>query len=250
MELEIYQQFAEMEEEHWWFRARRRIFFHLLDRELPQGANLQVLDVGCGVGALLKRLARYGQARGLEPRLDISSLARERTRLPLVCASAYSIPFADASQDLVCLFDALEHMSEEARALREIHRVVKPGGLAFFSVPAYQFLWTNNDDVTHHRRRYTRRRLVLALRGAGFVLVKSTYFNSLLFPAILPALMLQKLKERLIGVSDPNETNLTVRIPAPLAEILFRVMNSERHLISRVSFPLGHSLIAIVRKPV
>jgi SAM-dependent methyltransferase len=249
MEPDAYRQFADFEEEHWWFRARRRIFFHLLDRILPRDRTLEVLDVGCGAGGLLRRLERYGNARGLEPYREISVIARERTGLPLICASAYEIPLCDDSQDLVCLFDTLEHIPDESRALQEIHRIVKPGGIAFFSVPAYQFLWSNNDQVAHHCRRYTRARLRRSLLSAGFAPTRLSYFNTLLFPAILPAILLQKLKERTIGVSDPNETNLTVPVPGALAELLFRIMASERFLLSHMNFPVGHSLIAIVRKP-
>ncbi|GAG13352.1 unnamed protein product, partial [marine sediment metagenome] len=168
MEPDAYRQFADFEEKHWWFRARRRIFFHLLDEMLPRDRALDVLDVGCGAGGLLRRLERYGRARGLEPYREISIIAGERTGLPLMCASAYDIPLRDDSQDLVCLFDTLEHIPDEARALREIHRIVKPGGVAFFSVPAYQFLWSNNDQVAHHCRRYTRGRLSRSLCSAGF----------------------------------------------------------------------------------
>lgn len=243
-----YRQFADLEEAHWWFRGRRRIFFHLLDRWVPRDRTLEVLDVGCGAGGLLTELARYGVARGLEPHDEIAKLARERTGLPVVCASAYDIPLPDASQDLVCLFDAIEHIPDEARALREVQRVLRPGALAFFSVPAYQFLWANNDEVAHHCRRYTRRRLTAALRGAGLEPIRHSYFNALLFPAILPAVLFQKAKERLVGVSDPDETNLTVPVPAPLANLLFRIMSSERHFLARASFPVGHSLIALARK--
>ncbi len=249
MELDAYRQFAELEENHWWFRARRRIFFHLLERMVPRRDDARVLDLGCGAGGMLAPLARFGRVHGLELHRDTAQLARERTAMAIVRANAYALPYAADSHDLVCLFDTIEHVPEEARALREIHRVTKPGGWVFFSVPAYAFLWTNNDRVAHHCRRYTRGRLEAALAEAGFECVRSSYFNALLFPAILPALLIRKAVERFIGLRDPNATNLTVETHPLLAELLFRIMSSERHWLARAGFPAGHSILALVRKP-
>lgn len=253
MDVGAYDQFAELDEDHWWFRARRTIFFHLLERLLPLPGHgrrpLEIVDVGCGAGGLTTRLARFGRARGLEPYREIAALARERTGLPILCGSAYDIPLSDDSQDLACLFDTIEHIPDEKRALAEVFRIVRPGGLAFLSVPAYAFLWTNNDDVAHHQRRYTRGALRRALEGAGFEPLRLTYFNTLLFPAIVPALLLQRARERWIGLRDPEHTNLSVTLPGRLPELLYRIMSFERHLLAHVDLPTGHSLIALARKP-
>ena len=248
MELTAYEQFAALEEEHFWFRGRRSIFFQLLDQELGNAKDLQVLEIGCGAGGLLRRLNRYGRSTGLELNPELSRLCRERSGRPTVCGNAYDLPLPDASQDLVCLFDTLEHIPEEDRALREIYRVLKPGGLVFFSVPAYQFLYSNNDRVAHHFRRYTRGRLKRVVTKAGLTPVKLTYFNSFLFPMILPAVLLGKLKEKVVGLKDPNHTNLSVQMPRPINSTLAWIMSSERHLLRHVSFPTGHSLIGMFRK--
>jgi SAM-dependent methyltransferase len=248
MELTAYRQFAELEEEHFWFRGRRAIFLALLDRCLGGRRGLRILEVGCGAGGLLRRLDRYGKATGLELSLELSALCRERSGRPTICGNAYHLPLPDASQDLVCLFDTLEHIPDEARALAEVQRVLVPGGLVFFSVPAYQFLFANNDRVAHHCRRYTRRRLVKIVRAAGMTPVKVTYFNTLLFPLILPAVLLGKIKEKVIGLRDPDRTNLSHRFPRPINDLLAAVMGSERHILTRLSFPAGHSLIGMFRK--
>jgi SAM-dependent methyltransferase len=248
VELAAYRQFAELEEEHFWFRGRRAIFFTLLDSFLRGRDNLRVLEVGCGAGGLLRRLDRYGSSTGLELSPELSVLSRERSGRPTVCANAYDIPMPDASQDLVCLFDTLEHIPDEARALREVQRVLGPGGLAFFSVPAYQFLYSNNDRIAHHHKRYTRGGLKRAVSAAGLEPVKLTYFNTFLFPLILPAVLLGKLQERLFGLKDPDRTNLSWQPPGPLNRTLAAVMGSERHLLRWLSFPVGHSLIGVFRR--
>jgi len=249
MDSVAYQQFADLEEDHFWFRGRRRIFFDLLDRQVGNGNGLDVLEIGCGTGGFLKRLDRYGRTMGLERALDCAALSQQRSGRPTICGDAYAIPLPDSSLDLVCLFDVLEHLPDERRALAEIARVLRPGGTAFFSVPAYQFLYANNDRVTHHCRRYTWRRLASVLRESGLLPRKVTYFNTFLFPVILPAVLLMKLKERVVGLADEQHTNLTVKIPRLLNRVLFAIMSSERFLLERMNFWVGHSLIAIVEKP-
>ena len=249
MELTAYRQFAELEEDHFWFRGRRAIFFSLLDRYLEGLHDLNVLEVGCGAGGFLGRLSRYGRATGLELSREFSLLSHQRSGRPTVCASAYEIPLRDDSQELICLFDTLEHIPDEARALSEIFRVLRPGGVVFFSVPAYQFLYANNDRIAHHCRRYTARRLKKVLCSSGFVPIKMSYFNTFLFPAILPAVLLGKLKEKWIGLRNPEHTNLTVKVSRAVGEILYRIMSSERYLLRYLNFGVGHSLIAIVRRP-
>lgn len=248
MDPAAYEQFATLEETHFWFRGRRAIFFELLDQHFGTRDDLEVLEIGCGAGGLLRRLTRYGRARGLELSQELCELARERSGVPVVNGNAYALPFADDSLDLICLFDTIEHIPDEDRALAEIQRVLKPGGHVFFSVPAYQFLFSNNDRVAHHFRRYTKRRLTDAVCRNGFQPVKVSYFNLLLFPLILPTVLLQKFKERFIGLKDPERTNLSVQ-PRPLVnEALARIMSSERRILPLVDFPTGHSLIGLYRR--
>jgi len=248
VEEEGYRQFATLEEEHWWFRARRRLFLHLLDGLIPHHTRWRVLDVGCGAGNLLQRLDRYGLAVGLEPSAVLAPLARERTGLPVLRGSGLQLPLADASIDLACLFDTLEHIPKEAQALDEVRRVLRPGGLVFVSVPAYEFLWTNNDRVAHHCRRYTRSHLRRSLEAAKLEPVRLSYFNTFLFPGIVMVLLLQKLRERWIGPPRPDATNLTLAVPRPLAELLYRILAWERFWLARRDFPTGHSLLAVARR--
>lgn len=248
MELAAYRQFSELEEDHFWFRGRRSIFFKLLDLELPAERDLEILEIGCGAGGLLKRLVRYGKPKGLELSQELSILARQRSGCPTICGTAYSLPLPDQSQDLVCLFDTIEHIPDEERALAEIHRVLRPGGLAFFSVPAYQFLYANNDRVAQHCRRYTRRRLQKLVTSTGFKARRLTYFNTFLFPLILPIVLFKKAQEKLLGLRAGERTNLSHKLPGLVNGALSAIMGSERHLLRFVNFPTGHSLIGIFER--
>lgn len=243
MDETAYRQFVELEESHFWFVGRRRIFMHLLDGALNGRADLRVLDVGCGAGGMLAPLARHGHVTGIDTSAELVSFCRERGFSDVAVGSAYELPAPAAAVDLITLFDTIEHVPDDRRVLAECRRALAPGGLLFISVPAYQFLYANNDRVAHHVRRYTARELRRKLLAADFAPVKITYFNTLLFPIILPVVLLKKLRERF---SDPGDTtNLSHGMPPPLNRALAATMGSERHLVARGRLPFGHSIVAI-----
>jgi SAM-dependent methyltransferase len=243
-----YEQFQRLEDQHWWLRGRRSIFFDLIDHLLPDRRPVRSLDVGCGYGGMITELSNYGPAYGLDIFPEALESCRKRGIERVVMSSAYSLPAADESFDVLTFFDCIEHLDDDLRALRESHRVVRPGGHVVVTVPAYNFLYANNDRVVHHKRRYTVGQVRSRLEGAGFRVKKATYVNSFLFPIILPAVLLKKLKERLRPVDDDPTTNLTHPVPKALNETLFRVFSAERYLLRRTSFPVGHSIFALAVK--
>lgn len=256
MDANAYEQFLVLERDHWWFRSRRTLYFDLLRQELRASSApaRDVLDVGCGMGGMLEGLRHLDGASGREPAgLEIEvqgiQVCHERGFHRVYLGDGYHLPHADASLDLVTAFDTIEHIEDDRRALREFARALRPGGLFLATVPAYQFLYANNDRVAHHFRRYTRSDLVRKLREAGFEVRKATYVNTLLFPLILPAVLLIKLKEKLVGRPDDDSTNLSLRLPGFVNRFLEFVFSSERFPLRWISFPVGHSLAVLARKP-
>jgi SAM-dependent methyltransferase len=245
VEATAYQQFAQLEESHFWFIGRRRIFFHLLDRELAGRRGLSILEIGCGAGGMIGPLSRYGQVTGMDISQDLMRFCRSRGLARMVVGSGYDLPIRRGSLDLIAMFDTIEHIPDDVRVLRQCREALKPGGLVFLSVPAYQFLYSNNDRVAHHQRRYTGAEVRRKLAEAGFAPVKVTYFNSFLFPLILPVVLLKKLKERFFPVGDT--TNLSHRFATPVNRVFTEIMASERLLLSEIEFPFGHSIIGIGR---
>jgi 2-polyprenyl-3-methyl-5-hydroxy-6-metoxy-1,4-benzoquinol methylase len=240
-------QFVELERTHFWFVGRRRIFFELLDRELAGRRDAAVLDLGCGAGGMLEPLARYGEVMGIDTSEELVRFCHSRGFERVQLGNAYELPADSGSVDVITMFDTIEHIADDRRALRECRRALAPGGLLFISTPAYQFLYANNDRIAHHERRYTRRELAGKLREAGLEPTQVTYFNTLLFPLILPAVLAKKVQERFV---DPRDTtNLSHPISPSLNRALAAVMGSERHLLRRWSMPFGHSLIALARAP-
>lgn len=245
MEETANRQFVELEQTHFWFVGRRAIFFHLLDRELAGRSDLRVLDVGCGAGGMLEPLSRYGEVWGIDTSQELVDFCHERGFPKTRLGSAYELPVQDGTVDLLTMFDTIEHVPQDIRALRECRRALAPDGRLFISTPAYQFLYANNDRVAHHERRYTATQLRLALTEAGLEPVRITYFNTLLFPAILPAVLAGKLHERFVDPGD--RTNLSRQLPPAVNRALAATMSSERRLLERIDFPFGHSLIALAR---
>lgn len=244
MDAAAYRQFVELEERHFWFVGRRRIFLALLDQALGPARDRRILDVGCGAGGMLGPLARYGTVRGIDTSEEMVAFCRDRGFEDAGVGSATD-PLGDG-YDLITLFDTIEHVPEDDLVLQRCREALAPGGLVCVSVPAYQFLYANNDRVVHHQRRYTARRLRRQLRAAGLEPVRVTYFNALLFPAILPIVLVKKVLER---VRDPGETtNLSAVVPGPLNRVLAAIMSSERHLVTRAELPFGHSIVALARR--
>lgn len=233
----------------------QRIYFDHVKQSL--NGSSRWLDLGCGrriVPQWMKGQAeleaelksRAAMLVGVDP--DLAALGDNRSCPARVKADGIRLPFADGSFDLVVLLDTMEHIPDDHRALQEVRRVLRPGGIVFVSVPAYQFLWSQNDDIAHHCRRYTRRRLDAVLRAAGLQVERLSYFNTLLFPLILPAVLFQKLMARL-GRLPKDYNNASVPIARPLNRLFTWIMSSERFLLRWLSLPFGHSALGLARRP-
>jgi SAM-dependent methyltransferase len=188
MQTEDYQYLYQLEERFWWFAGMREVTAALLDSWLPAGDRV-ILDAGCGTGGNLEWLARYagsGAVAGIDFVETALRFCRARGARRLVQASATDLPFADRCFDLVTSFDVLVQIPGEGadeQAMREMRRVLKPGGLAFVRCAAYEWMKSGHDRALGTQRRYRLDELSDKLRRAGFNVVRETYANSLLFPA-------------------------------------------------------------------
>ena len=156
------------EDMHWWFASRTRAILAYLDSYVGAGQNLRVLDVGCGAGNMAHHLDHYGHVIGVDPYPKPLEVARRRG-LEVRQASATEMPFPDCSFDLVALLDTVEHIADEAAVFDECRRVLRPGGKLLVTVPALMWLWSNNDVINAHHRRYSRAELNQKLAEHGFV---------------------------------------------------------------------------------
>jgi SAM-dependent methyltransferase len=148
----------------------------------------------------------------------------------------------DGALDLVLAADLLEHLDDDRAALAEIHRALKPGGVALLLVPAFGWLWGLQDDVSEHRRRYTAPVLQARVAGAGFAIERATYFNTFLLPPIFLARTLMRRAH--IEVESEN-----VLTPGWSSAILERIFGLELPLLRRLDLPVGVSFLCLARRP-
>jgi SAM-dependent methyltransferase len=172
---------ALLEERHWWYRGRRRIVLDAIER-LPLPADARLLDAGCGSGALLAQLQRFGAVSGVDVNPVAVACARERGVGAVETASVERLPFADDEFDLLVCLDVLEHVADDGRALAELRRVSSPGGFLIATVPAYPALWSPHDVAAGHRRRYRAGELRARAESEGWRPVSQTGFNVFLLP--------------------------------------------------------------------
>ena len=233
----------EAEDHYWWFVSRRELVLDLVGR-FVQTPNPLILDIGCGTGATASALEQVGQVIGV----DFSPLALEACRRrgldKLIHAKAAALPISSGLIDLIVATDVLEHLEDDLAALAEFHRMLRPGGVAVITVPAYQFLWSEHDDALMHKRRYTARRLAERTAQAGFHDLKLGYALSLLFPLALGRLLRR-------GPKGTDEPQAQVKpVPAWLNDALIRFQRLETALFRHVTLPWGLSVVAVVQKRV
>jgi SAM-dependent methyltransferase len=230
------------EDRHWWYRGRRSVLERVIaDLRLP--ARAQILDAGCGSGRNMVELARHGSVTGVELSHTSVCLARARAAGEVVEGSVLAMPFDADSFDLAVCLDVIEHLEDDLGALRELRRVVAPGGSLLVTVPAYQWLWSGHDEINHHHRRYTRSSLQRIAEEAGWEQVRTTYFNSLL----LPVAILLRVLDRLSRKTTESSLDLWVP-PEPMNWLLERPLALEAALIGRGGrIPAGLSLLAVFR---
>jgi len=246
-----FRQIQDLERDHWWFRGRRRVYTSILEAHLGHARPLRVLDVGCGAGGFIESLATLAdEVHAVDVEPAILGRASERSLTSCTRGAAEALPYRDGSFDVVCLFDVIEHVDDDRAALREAFRVVRPGGLVVASVPAYPWLYANNDRVAGHRRRYTRGSLRLLAARSRLRIERLTHTNVVLLPLIAPAVLALRALESLhLFGSGSQHTNLSLPLPRFAHRVLEHAFTAELALSSRFDLPFGHSIVMIARRP-
>ena len=231
-----------VEQSHWWHIGRRRILADFVSR-ICRGVTdrkPRILDVGCGTGANLLMLSQYGEAEGVDISEDALAFCRERGLDKVKLGAGEELPYEDATFDLVTAFDVVEHMDDDLAGLKEMRRVLRPGGHALIFVPTFMFLWGLQDDVSNHRRRYRLPELRRVLEQAGFEIERSSYANITFF---MPILLIRKLM-RITGIKAATENNINV--PA-LNGLLGWMLGAERAVLRYINLPFGVSGLCVAR---
>ena len=227
-------------EVHPWYGGRLAVLTAELDRlRVPMDAA--ILDAGCGTGGVLIELARRGAAAGVDASPESAAVAAERVPdADVRVADAAALPFDRGSFDLVCCLDVIEHVDDDRAVLRELRRVARHHGRMLLTVPALPSLWSGHDVAAGHRRRYRRGTLLAAARDAGWVVERTTHFNTLLLPAAAVMRLTDRRPARARSHLD--------RGPGRLQPAVGTAMRFEaRALRAGLRLPLGLSLLATFR---
>ena len=233
-----------VEQSHWWHTGRRKILAGFVEEICRQVTDRRprILDVGCGTGANLIMLSKYGDAEGVDVSEDALAFCRERGLDKVKLGAGEALPYEEGTFDLVTAFDVVEHMDDDLAGLSEMQRVLRPGGRVLLFVPTFMFLWGLQDDVSHHRRRYRLPQLRRVLEKAGFEIERATYANITFF---LPILLVRKLM-RLTGIKAETENSINV---SALNGVLGSVLGAESTVLRYLNLPFGVSGLCVAKKP-
>jgi len=242
MENEIFKKMASIESNHWWFVARRKIIFSIINNlDLPR--NIRILDVGCGNGDNLSLLSYFGDLVAFEKNEEALRRAKSKKIGQIYKAELpHNLPSnIKTNFDLIVLLDVLEHIDDDSQSLTTVRDLMNDKALILITVPAYQWLWSDHDVLHDHKRRYSKSTLKEKLYLSGFRLKYISYFNTLLFPFALAERIKQKILPKL------NEEIL--KMPnSKINFLLEKIFSYEVNFINKISYPFGLSLFAIAEK--
>ena len=240
---------ARAESRHFWFRGFRAFVLPLVAEALSTTQDHRILDCGCGTGANVALLSRYGPTFGFDLSPTGIRLGREAGRTRLVRGSVTAAPFPSASFDLVTSFDVLYSLDEadEHAAVAEMFRLVRAGGFALINVAAMEMLRGDHSVLSQERRRYSRASLRALLVGAGFTIVRLTYTNAALFVPLAALRTVQRLRG--LAVEEKSQREISVP-PAPVNALLTAAVLLESVWLRYANSPFGSSLLCLARKPV
>lgn len=241
MEAHEYQAMEAIENQHAWFLAKFR-FLEFALQKIGLSKDKIILDVGCGTGAIIKKLVDAGyKARGVDNSEEALKYCRQKG-LEVIQGGADQLPFADNYFDAAISSDMLEHLKDDRKAIAEIGRVIKPGGYFIATVPAHQFLWSYHDVFLHHQRRYGKKDF-LALFDQNFEIVFCSWLHASI---LLPTIILRLIKKWLKQEQRQSEVKPVNPI---LNNVLKMVYLLELWFFKTFSYlPFGLSLMVVSRK--
>jgi ubiquinone/menaquinone biosynthesis C-methylase UbiE len=239
----LYALLAHAERDYFWFQARKRLIMWALNRYFPHAQSL--LEIGCGSGDVLETIAAARpQMRvvGSEPLVEGLARAREHVgqSIMLLQMDARRLPYVEEF-DVIGAFDVIEHIVEDEVVLAEMHRACHRGGGIILTVPQHRWLWSGTDEIAHHVRRYQAGDLRLKVEAAGFSLVCSTSFMTLLLPMLLAARFSPRKQAQNLGAE--------LAIPRWLNRLLAATAALDHTLIKAgLDLPCGGSRLLVARK--
>jgi len=240
MQPETYQIMRQVEDEHWWFVARRKIIRTLL-QQLNLRERSNILEVGCGTGGNIEMLESFGALTCIEYDENAAGIARERERAQVLFGELpFGLPPLPHQFDVVTALDVIEHIDDDRSSIQTLASLLNVTGHLVVTVPAFNFLWSQHDVENFHKRRYRKRDLINLCDQCGLKIDYISYFNFWLFPPVALVRLVRKLL-------PSKEVWQDMRVPNPMVNrILQSIFASERLVVGKLSLPFGSSLVAVI----
>lgn len=246
MDRAYYDEYYELERNHWWFRVRERILRRVLG-QLLSGKTASILNIGAATGRTSEMLSDFGQVTSVDTDTESCNYVRKNKHLKVVEASVLKLPFKSNIFDVVCAFDVLEHVDDDKKAVAEMVRVLRSRGYIALTAPAFSFLWNKHDEVNRHYRRYVLDEICrLFVRFKGHI-IKRTYFNSILFLPIAFFRFLSKPLPWLLRSGSGSDFSVLGK-NKNMSCILEKIFGLEEEILSRWTLGIGVSLLLIWQK--
>jgi 2-polyprenyl-3-methyl-5-hydroxy-6-metoxy-1,4-benzoquinol methylase len=247
MKLEAYDSMREYENKHFWYVARQEIVISLIKKYLSNKA-VNILDYGCGSGYISEAVINLNQSlvvTSADHNEQALSHCRERSLPHVVDLRVEKL--IPGSYDLILCLDVIEHIENDVEFMDNLRALLRPDGIMLVTVPAYEFLWSGEDYVSNHVRRYTLEGFKKKIKKTNLNIEKISYFNFLLFVPIVIHLILS----RLLNPKSMYRTNVRPYGDF-LNKLLTNIFRSEKIFLPFLNFPFGFSLLAVLRstKPV
>lgn len=233
---------AEVEANHWWFVGRRKLFASKLC-QYAVAKNSKILDIGTSTGTNLRLLKEmsFQQATGVDLSPEAIRFCELKGLGHVVQGDACTLPFPDETFDLILATDIIEHVDEDAVAVKEIRRVLKNKGKALITVPAFPSLWGLQDEKSFHKRRYRRKNLLNLIQNSGLKILEHHYFNYLLFLPIWTARQIIRMMN--VRLESENQVN------SPLINwVLTRIFECDVQSAPKIKPPFGVSILLVAEK--
>ncbi|HAR68034.1 MAG TPA: class I SAM-dependent methyltransferase [Lentisphaeria bacterium] len=239
-----YSRMAELEDQHWWYRALRRRVLKALCAAVGDASAPRVLDAGCGSGGMLKAVGTVlpqTDRVGLDFMQEALESSCNRAQSALLGGSVNALPLRSESFNAVISTDVIYHRDvSDAAAVQEFQRVLRPGGTLILTVAAFESLRGQHDVAVHTARRYRREQIVALLEQAGFLQVRARYSFHWLF---LPLFLSRRLSSA-SSEAAPDEQSDVGRGPRWLNAVLFAVCGLDDWISRWLPVPFGTSVFA------
>lgn len=241
MDKDFYKKYFQVEKNYWWFRVRRKIIGDLFFKYGIK-KNSKILDFGCGSGSTVDYLNKLGfSVKGYDASAEAINYGLSNGILNLFVTRDGEFDVGE-EYDVILLLDVIEHIKDDYSAIGRFREALKPGGTVIITVPAHQWLWGVQDDISHHYRRYSTSSIKRLCDKCGLSIVKLTYFNSFLF---LPIAAI-RIFSNLLGLKN-RRSDFDINIGF-LNKFFFHVFDLERAFLRNIDMPFGVSILLVAQK--